>query len=143
MSVPELQSASTGVNIGNLVLSELKNLNVPISNCIAMGSDNAPVMLGQKQGVLFVLQTHQVEIIALGCPCHLINIAAQNAAKMLPVSIDSLLIDLFYCMEGSVNRKQRLTELQIECGEEVRKILKHVCTRWLSLGQCLPRLTTQ
>ena len=68
MSFPELQSASTGVNIGNLVLSKLKNLNVPISNCIAMGSDNAPAMLGQKQGLLSVLQTHQAEIIALGCP---------------------------------------------------------------------------
>ena len=143
VSVPNLEEESSGVNIANLVVKELEKLKIPLSNCIAMGSDNAPVMLGHKSGVISVLRSHQPEMLALGCPCHLINIAAQKAAKMLPVSVDSLLIDLFYYMEGSVNRKQRLTEMQILYGGEVRKILKHVCTRWLSLGQCLPRLTSQ
>ena len=143
VSIPNLEESSTGVNIGNLLLKELEALKIPISNCIAMGSDNAPVMLGLKSGVVSVLRNHQPEMLALGCPCHLINIAAQKAAQMLPVSVDSLLIDLFYYLEGSVNRKQRLVEMQIQCEEEVSKILKHVCTRWLSLGLCLPRLTSQ
>lgn len=143
LSVPVLTEQSTGENIGKLILSELKRLNIPIKNCLSMGSDNAPVMLGKKNGVISSLKVEQPHMIALGCPCHLINLAANHAAKLLPVSIDSLLIDIYYYLEHSVNRKLRLKELQELSDVDVEKVLKHSCTRWLSLGQALPRLLRQ
>lgn len=143
LSVPVLTGPSTGDNIGHLLLNELQGMGVPITNCISMGSDNANVMLGKKNGVISVLREEQSDLIALGCPCHLINLAAHNAASALPVSVDSLLIDLYYYMENSVNRKLRLKEVQDLFGVEVERVLKHSTTRWLSLGQALPRLLRQ
>ncbi|RUS87864.1 hypothetical protein EGW08_004397 [Elysia chlorotica] len=107
LSIPALETPSTGENIGDLVLKELSNIGIPIDNCLAMGSDNAAVMLGKKNGVIAKLQSANADVIALGWPCHLINLAAHRAAIKLPVSIDNCLIDIFYYLEGSVNRKLR------------------------------------
>eukprot|EP00057_Strongylocentrotus_purpuratus_P018798 XP_011673272.1 PREDICTED: uncharacterized protein LOC105442653 [Strongylocentrotus purpuratus] len=83
------------------------------------------------------------EVSVLGCPNHLIDSAAKDASSALPYSIDSLLIDVFYYLEASVNRKLNLKKFQMLIGNEVQAVLKHACTRWLSLGQCLPRFIQQ
>ena len=141
--MPSLYGPSSGANIGELVLAELKALGVPFQNCVSLSSDNAPVMLGSKGGVIAKLRESQPDLFAIGCPCHLINLAAQHAASELPLSIDSLLIDVYYYLEASVNRKQNFQEFQDLMGVDQQRILKHVCTRWLSLGQCLPRFNLQ
>ena len=76
-------------------------------------------------------------------PHHLIDFAAKDASSALPYSIDSLLIDVFYYLKASVNRKLNLKKFQMLIGNEVQAVLKHACTRWLSLGQCLPRFIHQ
>ena len=138
-SIPNLQTQSTGENIAKLLTSEMKKHDIPWKNCTALGSDNAAVMVGIRKGVGSYLKECQPNIIVLGCPNHLIDLAAKAASSALPFSVDSLLVDVFYYLEASVNRKLKLREFQKLCGNEVQKILKHVCTRWLSLGQCLPR----
>ena len=75
--------------------------------------------------------------------CHLIHIAAERAAHVLPVSAEELLIDIYYYLEKSTKRIQELKQCQVLCGVETHKILKHVTTRWLSLGICIKRLLEQ
>ena len=79
----------------------------------------------------------------LGCPCHLIHLAAEKAAAQLPVSIEELLVDVFFYLDKSSKRKQGLKEFQDLCGVEMRKIVKHGSTRWLSLEKCVARLLQQ
>lgn len=143
LSVPSLEGDATGQNIGNLVLATLKSCNISLSNCLALSADNAPVMLGMKNGVAAVLKREMENIIIMGCPCHLINLAAEKGAACLPVKIDEYLIDIYYYLEKSVKRKEHLKHFQELHNTEIRKILKHVCTRWLSLGRCLNRLLQQ
>lgn len=143
LSVPALEGDSTGHNIGKLLLSQLEFHKIPIKNCLAFCSDNAPVMIGQKNGVLAVLKEAHADIFGIGCSCHLINLAAEKAAASLPLRIDEILVDLFYYLEKSAKRKERLQKFQSLHGKEIQKLLKHVCTRWLSLGRCLDRLLDQ
>ncbi|GFO39388.1 hypothetical protein PoB_006589300 [Plakobranchus ocellatus] len=77
-----------------------------------MGSDNASVKFGKHNEVVAKLRSQQPNVIALGFPCHLTNLVAQKTALSLPVSVYSLLVDLFYYMEGSVNKKLRLKVIQ-------------------------------
>ena len=107
------------------------------SHCIAFGSDNAPVMSGQKKGVYGFLKGEESSTYFAGCPCHLIHIAAKKAAKTLPVDIEDVLIDSYYYLKHSAKRQMQLQELQ---GKENLKVLKHVPTRWLSMKKCLDRL---
>lgn len=143
LSVPALLGDATGRNIGNLLVSQLEKHKVPIENCVAFCCDNAPVMIGPKNGVSAVLKEAQPNIFVLGCICHLINLAAEKAAARLPAKVDDLLIDVFYYLEKSIKRKERLQKFQNLHNKETNKILKHVCTRWLSLGKCLGRLLDQ
>ena len=69
--------------------------------------------------------------------------AAGRAAKQLPVSVDDLLVDIFYYLEKSSKRKQEFKEFQKKAGVPHHKIVKHVATRWLSLGHCIERLLEQ
>ena len=143
LCMPCLESSATGINIGNLILKSLEAFQIPITNCLALSCDNAPVMIGEKSGVITVLKKTNENICALGCCCHLINLAAEKGSASLPFKIDEILVDIYYYLEKSSNRKERLKELQKLCDNDVHKILKHVCTRWLSVNTCLTRLVEQ
>ncbi|XP_040072417.1 uncharacterized protein LOC115328425 [Ixodes scapularis] len=138
-----IEGEASGRKIGNLILDVLKSRDLPIANCLAMSADNANVMIGKKNGVAAVLKVAQPNLIVVGCPCHLINLAAQKGAACFPVKVDEILVDVFFYLEKSVKRKDRLKDFQRIHDIEVRKVLKHVPTRWLSLGKCLKRLLDQ
>lgn len=140
VSLPELKGESTGRNIGNLVVNELQRLNVPISNMIAFSADNAAVMMGCRNGAVAVLKEKQENLIVIGCLCHLINLAAEKGTACLNIKVDEILVDTYYYLEKSSKRKDSLKKFQGLHGEEAKKVLKHVSTRWLSLGKCLKRL---
>lgn len=142
-SLQNLEEAGTGENIAQLLITEMQKHSIPWQNCVALGSDNASVMTGVHKGVGACLKKCQPNLIVLGCPNHLIDLAAKAGSSALPCSIDSILIDVFYYLEASVNRKINLRKFQMLIGNEVQAILKHACTRWLSLGKCLPRLLQQ
>lgn len=109
---------------------------MPVENLLALSSDNANVMVGKKNSMSMVLREVQPALIGVGCPCHLINLAAQKGASCLPVKVDEALIDIFFHLKKSVKRKDRLKELQQMHDVEVRMMLKHSPTRWLLLGKC-------
>ena len=140
LTMVEWKQESTGENIFRLLDQELKKRNIPWSNCMSFSSDNASVMSGLGKGVIAYIMRVQPSIYFMGCACHLLNIAAQKAAKELPCSVSDVLIDIYYFLDKSANRKQKLKEFQGLYGDSTRKILKLVNTRWLSLGQCLNRL---
>lgn len=91
-----LNVSSSGENIAGLLIKTLEEHGIPIKNCMSLGSDNASVMLGKNTGVIAHLRNSQPNMISIGYPCHLINLAAHHAFSELPISIDSLLIDFFF-----------------------------------------------
>lgn len=127
LSVSSLNTnTSTGENIFNMISNELLQLGIPWANVIGFVSDNASVMMGSKKGVISFIRRKQPDIIAIGCPCHLINLAALKAADALPIRMDELLVDIFYYMDKSAKRVNRFKELQSLYEVKVHKILKRV-----------------
>lgn len=135
--------SSTGKNIFLLLDKELKDRNIPWQNSLAYCSDNASVMMGGKKGVKAFIEKEVASVITIGCPCHLIHLAAGKAAGQLSVDVEGLLIDVYYYMEKSTKRDQELKKCQVLCDVTTHKVLKHVSTRWLSLGTCIDRLLEQ
>jgi hypothetical protein len=143
LSFPSLKEDATGKNIFNLLDKELQHFDIGWEKCMAVGSDNAAVMTGKHKGVIAYCREKNENVFMAGCPCHLLHLAAEKAAKELEVSIEDTLVDVYYYLEKSTKRKQSLHSFQDLCGEEQRKILKHGTTRWLSMGKCLGRLLEQ
>ena len=53
------------------------------------------------------------------------------------------MIDIFSHFQQSAKRKSQLREFMEFNNNEIRKVIKHVCTRWLSLGKCIERTLKQ
>ena len=143
LSLPNLDGASTGQNIAVLIKEELNKKNVPFKNMIGFGTDNTASMVGKNKGCSKFLQDESKDLAIMGCPCHLLAIAGEKASKILPANVEELLIDIYYFLDKSAKRKQTLRKFQTLYSSSVHKILKHVSTRWLSLGACIERLLEQ
>ena len=61
----------------------------------------------------------------VACLWHLAHMCTGKGAKELAVNIEDFVIDIYYHFRRSAKRKAQL--------------IKHVSTRWLSLGKCLER----
>ncbi|KAL3193768.1 hypothetical protein MRX96_000065 [Rhipicephalus microplus] len=83
LAMPALEGNSTGRNIGALIVDTLTSKKIPLQNCIGMACDNAPVMIGLKNGVAAVLKESHENNAIMGCCCHLINLAAQKGSACL------------------------------------------------------------
>ncbi|KAH6928113.1 hypothetical protein HPB50_012102 [Hyalomma asiaticum] len=62
----------------------------------------------RKNGVEAVLKEAQEILIVVGCPCHLINLAAKKGAACLAAKLDEVLVDIYY-LENSAKRKDRIS----------------------------------
>lgn len=69
---------------------------IPWENVVGYASDTANVMVGECNSMLSRVREKQPKVFSLGCLCHLANLCSAAAMKTLPVSIDNLLIDIFY-----------------------------------------------
>ena len=76
-------------------------------------------------------------------PCHLAHLCAGKGAKELAVNIEDFVIDIYYHFWRSAKHKEQLREFMEFNNNEVRKVIKYVSTRWLSLGKCLERTLKQ
>ena len=114
--------------------NELGTRKVPWTNCLAIGCDTANVMTGNKKGVFAYVKECHPNIYLAGCTLHLIHIAARHGANCLP-NVDELLIDIHYYFNKSDKRKKEFRGTQDLYSKDQKKMLKHVCTRWLSIGR--------
>ena len=89
------------------------------------------------QGLRHYVESKNKTIFTSGCVLHLVHIAAEKGAGQLPVSASDLLTDIYYYLNKSSLRQDKLKDCQELRGLETKKMLKHVCTRWLSIGRWL------
>ena len=90
---------STGENIFKVMDNELKKRAIPWENCIEFCSYNASVVMGVHKGVVAHVIKKCPNVAVIGCPCHLIHLAAPRAASQRPVDIEDLLVDIYYYLE--------------------------------------------
>ena len=80
------------------IIKALKQLlvskKVNINNCIAIGTDNASVMVGINNGVYTKLKQEYPHLILMRCVCHSIQLAMSYAsAECLPRNLEFLIAE--------------------------------------------------
>ena len=135
---------ATGETLFQALSAVLEARGIPWRNVIGYASDSARIMVGKRNSVLSRLIQKQPDVFSLGCVCHLAALCAEAGLKALPLSIDDLLIDIFYHFKHS---SKRCAEFAIVLrdfdGIAPLRVLKHCSTRWLSLERALGRLLLQ
>jgi hypothetical protein len=140
LCVPTVQGSATGENIFSVIDAVFSSHGIPWENCISSGCDNANVMVGKKKGVYGFLLQKNPAVHLSGCTLHLVHIAAEKAANVLPAAIEEILIDIYYYFKKSSKRQDSLGMFQDMYDIDQKKMIKHVATRWLSIDRCLKRL---
>ena len=121
----------------------LQKRDIPWKNVVGFVSDSASVMVGRRNSVLSRVCEQQPNVFSLGCICHLAALCAAAALKKLPLSIDGLLIDVFYHFKHSSKRCHEFAEVLRDFeGIAPLQVVKHCSTRWLSLERAVRRLLT-
>ena len=132
---------ATGETLFQALSAALETREIPWRNVIGFASDSASVMVGKRNSVLSRLTQKQPDVFSLGCVCHLAALCAAAGLKVLPLSIDDLLIDIFYHFKHSSKRCAEFAMvLKDFAGIAPVRVLKHCSTRWLSLERALSRL---
>ena len=95
---------ATGQTLFDALSAVLEKPFIPWENMIGFAFDSASVMVGRRNSVLSRIREQQPSVFSLGCTYHLTALCAAAALKKLPVSIDGLLIDIFYHFKHSSKR---------------------------------------
>ena len=126
---------ATGETLFNALADALERRHIPWKNLIGFASS---VMVGKRNSVLSRVISKQPNVFSMGCVCHLAALCAAAALKKLPVSIDNLLIDIYYHFNNSSKRCEEFSViLQNFDGIAPVRVLKHCSTRWLSLERAV------
>ena len=117
----------------------IKSFSLDRNNYVLYSSDYTNSMIGKRNSLL--KRTTNVQgnqkTFDVGCPCHLAHVCAGKGAKELSVNVEDFVIDLYYHFRRSAKRKAQLREYIEFNNNAMRKIIKHVSTKWLSLGKSL------
>ena len=131
---------ATGEILFQALATALESRAILWENCIGFASDSASVMVGRCNSVLSRIRDRQPDVFSLGCVCHLAALCAAAALKKLPVSIDGLLIDIYYHFKHSSKRCEEFAKVRDDFeGIAPLSVIKHCSTRWLSLERAVKR----
>ena len=134
-------NVATGETLFQAMNTALEERSIPWTNAIGFASDSASVMVGKRNSVLSRVRERNPDVFSLGCMCHLTALCAAAALKKLPISIDNLLIEVYYHFKHSSKRCEEFRQvLEDFDGIAPVSVLKHCTTRWLSLERAVKRL---
>lgn len=117
--------------------SFMREIGVPLSNCIGLGTDGANVLCGNNHSLYTLLKQDCPDLLLIRCICHSLNNASSKAAEVLPSNIEFLCREIFNWFSQSSNRKvayKKVYDLLNDGtdSKEFRQFVQLSNTRWLS-----------
>ncbi|KMQ87143.1 zinc finger protein [Lasius niger] len=132
--------------IVNTLKKTLEEMRLDLQNLLAIGTDNASVMVGINNGVYAKLKAEVPSLILIRCLCHSLQLAVSHAmTDTLPRNLEFLIHETYNWFSKSAMRQIKYTQLYetINCGERPLQILQVSDTRWLSIEAAVGRTLHQ
>lgn len=133
-------------HIAIAIKNVLISLKLSLKNLLAIGTDNASVMIGINKGVHAQLKVEIPSLILIKCVCHSIQLAvSQSSADSLPRHLNFLITETHKWFSHSSNRQNQYNTLYqtLNDGTSPLKIPKECQTRWLSIQPAVQRILEQ
>lgn len=128
------------------VKEELAAKKLDINSLVAIGTDNASVMVGINNGVFQKLKHDVPSLILIRCTCHSLQLAVSHASsETLPRNLEFLISETYKWFSlSSVRQLSYKTLYQtINDGKTPLKIPSNCQTRWLSIEPAVGRILDQ
>jgi len=131
------------------MLKAIDNANLPLSRMLMVGSDG-PVV---NQKVFRLLNADimadpgrdsKKSLLNIGtCNLHIMHNAFEKGLSKFGKKAEDLFINLYYYFNGYPSRKEDYRKSQIEMNVPIHALIKHVPSRWLTLGPVAERVAEQ
>ena len=106
----------------------------------AYSADNASVNYGSKKSVFTALKALNGGIIKANCNAHIVHNTLRKMTDVLDCDIETIVTAIYSHFSISANRRVELIEFFEFVDLEYHDLLRHVSTRWLSLGPAIQRM---
>ena len=126
----------TGASLGRLVLKEMKEMNLKLENCVAIGTDGCAVMLGEH-GAVKEVQKKAKNAVMMPCFSHKLNNSISKSLKIALIEKASSImreVTLFF----KVSRPKRNTALAHFLGKKLVQLCE---TRWVERHDAVLQFT--
>jgi len=123
---------ATGEALAELLLAELRSVNLELSKLRAQAYDGGSNMKGGNQGVQARIRAIEARAIYIHCLAHSLNLALQDAVKEIPAVRNALGFchELVEFVRASPKRTTAFEDI-VRTDEEEKHNLKPMCpTRW-------------
>ena len=125
---------TTAEAIAGYLHTVLEYKSIDITKMRGLGFDGTNTMSGHRSGVQLRLRLHSPSAICVHCRCHQLQLASVNAAKehVEVKRVIGTLLTIWKAFHYSLNKAEKLTEIQAELNSSELKMLKPSDTRWLA-----------
>uniref|UniRef100_A0A8C6LFC2 Uncharacterized protein n=1 Tax=Nothobranchius furzeri TaxID=105023 RepID=A0A8C6LFC2_NOTFU len=130
----------TANGIHQALMNSLKKSDLDIGHISAYSTDNANVNFGKHHSVYSLFSSDNDRILKANCPAHIAHNTCKHACDQLSVDIEALVLKIYSHFSVSASRREELQSFFNFVDIEWHEILRHVCTRWLSLHPAVDRL---
>ncbi|XP_066585180.1 protein FAM200A-like [Prorops nasuta] len=120
--------------------NDLLKKQIPLGQIIAVGCDNASVIMGRKSSFRTKLLVRNINIKTVPCICHSSALAAAAACKEIPSSVEELIKNIAAFINSSPKKTAIFRDFQKCFAQTEAGILKLAETRWLSRHNCIERI---
>jgi len=126
--------------VADMLVTCLRSNGLDVKNVSAYSADNASVNYGSKKSVFTALKALNGGIIKANCNAHIVHNTLRKMTDVLDCDVETIVTAVYSHFSISANRRVELKEFFEFVDLEYHDLLRHVSTRWLSLGPAIQRL---
>lgn len=134
------QNDESSSEIADMLISCLGTYNLSVNNVSGYSADNASVNYGCKKSVFTALKALNKNIIKANCNSHVVHNTLRKVTDIFDCDIETIVTSVYGHFSISANRRVDLQSFFAFVDLEFHDLLRHVPTRWLSLGPAIERL---
>ncbi|XP_066590637.1 zinc finger MYM-type protein 6-like [Prorops nasuta] len=120
--------------------NELMKKQIPLAQVLAIGCDNASVMIGRNSSFRTKIIEKNSKVITVPCICHLSELAASAACRAIPSVHEEFIKNIATFIHESPKRTATFREFQNCFAPKISSILRYAETRWLPRHKCIDRV---
>lgn len=134
------EPSETAEAICKSITSTLSKHRLSMSSVSAFSADNTNANFGKHKSAYTLLHNENNKLIKSGCLAHIVNNAFKHGLQKLDFDVETVVLKIYSHFSSSASRREDLKSFFDFAQVDWEELIKHVPTRWLSLGPAIDKI---
>ncbi|KAL4104811.1 hypothetical protein QTP88_020087 [Uroleucon formosanum] len=134
------ESSETAEAICKSITSTSSKHKLSMSSVSAFSADNTNANFGKHKSAYTLLHNENNKLIKSGCLAHIVNNAFKHGLQKLEFDVETVVLKIYSHFSSSASRRENLKSFFDFAQVDWEELVKHVPTRWLSLGPAIDKI---